>query len=215
MYEGTRHFYQELNYMTDTTKAPIILDLDKTTVVEPKGAIEDAITRRMTEPREAENWKYLAPGSSMIAPAGSAYYIKTKDEWFLSQFFDKGRLVGPIVFSETSIETPVEALRREKMSSGEFESRIMASGVFATLIPLFYFIFIHTPAIPQSTDNLTFAYSVLAILSLSLFASVRPIASILLNQNNKVREIIKDKFSYSRQEFTAPSKPLPVDVIED
>jgi hypothetical protein len=197
--------------MTKATNKPgpddsIILDLSKDDVIEPKGAVEDAISRRIDEPSSAEGWKYLAPGSSMSAPAGSAYYIKTKDGWILSQFFDKGRMFGPLVFAKTQIETPVEALRRkENINLGE---DIVYSGILSVMALIFLFI-----GAPDGNIMVFLPWSVgLFLLAILRLHSILP---ILLGKNGKVLKTIKDKYSYSRKEFTPPSKPLPVDVIED
>ncbi|MBO9428160.1 hypothetical protein [Sulfitobacter sp. R18_1] len=196
--------------MTNTTKPPTILNLDKNDVVEPVGVVEDAISRKVEEPSTAESWKYLAPGSSMAVPAGSAYYIKTKEKWFLSQFFDKGRMFGPLVFSETSIETPVKALREKKKENGEFQDRLAVSSFLAAFAPIFLFAFTCLPPPVSSYSNTAFVFITSAILLLISYASVRPIIPVLLDQNSKVLSIIKDKFSYSRESFSPPSKPLPV-----
>jgi hypothetical protein len=96
-----------MNSENNTSPQP----LEAGSVLPPKGVIEATVTREIEEPQQIGDAFYLPYGETLWVEAGTAYLIKGEDKWYLAQFFEEGRMHGPVVYSKTVIEKPLKAYK--------------------------------------------------------------------------------------------------------
>lgn len=85
------------------------------------------------------DWSYLKSGEEMKVPAGKAYITKHPLYYLKSQFFEPGRMVGPIFFAETYIEDPRVAVEESFSSTDYLIAPALALVVGAILFGLTIF----------------------------------------------------------------------------
>ncbi|MBO9428776.1 hypothetical protein [Sulfitobacter sp. R18_1] len=85
----------------DQVNGPIELTPEAFTV--PRGKIEATYKKEVEYPDNPGQAFYLHEGEVMEVPNGTAYYIKGDTKWYHAQFFEDGKMTGPVVYAEAKI----------------------------------------------------------------------------------------------------------------
>lgn len=96
------------NHISDIDLSKTVL-LRKDQVVTHKGIVDATLVQKAEDPRHLFEWFRLPSLEEIDIPAGKSLFFKIDGGWKRADFFEDGRLKGPLTFAIDEIRTPKEA----------------------------------------------------------------------------------------------------------
>ncbi|MBO9428082.1 hypothetical protein [Sulfitobacter sp. R18_1] len=93
------------NHISDIDLSKTV-PLRKDQVVTHKGIVDATLIQRTSDPKHLFDWHRLASWDELDVPAGHALIFKIEGGWKRAEFFDDGRLKGPLTFAIDEIRSP-------------------------------------------------------------------------------------------------------------